>query len=118
MGSKRNIAVVLAKHDRKVALAIAKRETGQQLTRHERYLLAFEDAQMTPEQAAKILAEVANGQHERGAGHRVQAINAMAQLCGDAAPKQIDVNVNVSETLASALEELSATDAEFTVHDE
>lgn len=81
-GRTDGLARRLANLDRDVALAVAKRDAGQELTRRERWLLSFEDLQFTPEKAAKVLLSVAM-RGGRGAGARVQAVAAMMDVCGD-----------------------------------
>ncbi len=88
--SKTNAEHRLARHDLKVARAIVRREAGEQLKRHERWLLAFEDADMTPEAAAACLADAVKQRGARGILGRVAAVQAMTKILGDEAPEQHD----------------------------
>jgi hypothetical protein len=93
----RSAEMVLAQADEKVALALAKRDAGQRLTRAERMLLAAEDAGMTPEHQMETLKRVSKNP-ERHSMAQVSAVNAAASLVGDDAgtsAKEITVNVAV-----------------------
>lgn len=104
----RYAVTTLAKADEKVALAQAKRDSGQQLSRAERLLLAAEDAGMTPEHQMKVLKDVSTAP-ERNSMAQVSAVNAAASLVGDDGKQgshEITVNVAIG-----ALWHLAAPDA-------
>lgn len=105
----RSAATVLAQADERVALALAKRDSGQRLSRADRMLLAAEDAGMTPEHQMRTLQRVS----EKPARHsmaQVSAVNAAASLVGDdgrAGSREITVNVAIG-----ALWHLATPDAD------
>lgn len=80
---------VLNRHDERVAQALAKREAGEELTRNERYLLAAEDVNLSPEAIVSLLAQIAT-KPKRRAGSQVRALDSLVRLLGDEAPKKID----------------------------
>ena len=101
---ERALALV-QKQDEKVAFALAKRDSGQTLTRSERILLAAEDAGMTPEHQMAVLQRVST-RPGRNSIAQVNAVNAAAALVGDDAEAK---NSKGNQTINIALGSLWAT---------
>lgn len=82
--------------DERTAMALAKREAGQVLTRRERIMLAAEGAGMTPEHQMQVLKNVSTSPG-RNSLAQVSAVNAVAQLVGDHAKESShEISVHVA----------------------
>lgn len=98
------------KIDERTAMALAKRDSGQTLTRAERILLAAEDAGMTPEHQMSVLHRVSN-RPGRNSLAQVNAVNAAAALVGDDVEGKNRTNNPVINIALGSLWATAASDA-------